>query len=106
MVDLKESQVHTFVCGRKIVGSDKGKGVLDIFTAGKEVLEHGAFRDWKNRTGKLGADVFGCDTEYQHQQGEAVGDRGLDGDEGVAGGEKEAPVEFDAQVDLEMENEI
>lgn len=127
MVDLKESQVHTFVPGRKVVqtGSKKGKGVVDIFMEGKEVLEHSAFRNWKDRTGKFGADVFGCDAEYRHQQGAVVGDmdggeevpgdkEGVpDDEEGVPGNEEEMPgdeeevmVEFDAEADLERENEI
>jgi hypothetical protein len=106
IVDLKESQVHTFVSGRTILqaGPKKGKGVADIFTEGKEVLEHGAFRDWKNRTGKLGADIFGCDTSYRNQQEAMVGD--VDGGEGVPGGDEEIVVEFDAEADLERENEI
>lgn len=104
VVDLKESQVHTLVHGRKIVqaGSGKGKGILDIFTEGKEALEHGAFRDWKDRTGKLGADVFGCDAEYRRQQGAVVGDHTVGGREA----DEEVSVEFDVEADLEMENEI
>ena len=105
VVDLKESQVHTFVPGWKIhTGSKKGKGVLDIFTEGKEVLERNAFRDWKNRTGKLGADVFGCDVEYQRQQETVVGDSAVGG--GEAGDNQEILVEFDVEAELERENEI
>ena len=106
IVDLKESQVHTLVSGQKIpqAGPKKDKGVTDIFTEGKEVLEQGAFRDWKNRTGKLGADIFGCDTSYQHQQEAVVGDVG--GGEGAPGGGEEATAEFNVEVDLERENEI
>lgn len=104
MVDLKESQVHTFVPGRRVAqtGQKKGKpGALDIFTEGKEVLEHGAFRDWKNRTGKLGADIFGCDVEYQQDM---VGDPAADS--GGAGDDQELLVEFDVEAELELENEI
>lgn len=106
MVDLKESQVHAFVSNRKITqtSSKKGKGIIDIFTEGKEVLERSAFRDWKDRTGKLGADIFGCDAEYQRQQGVVVGD--MDGGEETPGNEEEVMVEFDAEADLERENEI
>ena len=95
MVNLKESQVHTFVSGRKIkrTGKKKEKVAVDIFTKGKEVLEHRAFRDWKNRTGKFGADLFGCDMEYQHEQ---------EDEEGGTGGS----AEFDVEAELEMENEL
>ena len=106
IVDLKESQVHTFVPGRKIThtGSKKEKGVLDIFTEGKEILERNAFRDWKNRTGKLGADVFGCDAEYQRQQETVVGDSTVGS--GEAGDSQEILVEFDVEAELERGNEI
>lgn len=106
LTDLKESRVHTFVPGRKVeqVGPKKGKAVLDIFTEGKEVLEHGMFRDWKDRTGKTGPDVFGCGAEYQDQQGAEVGDPGV-ADE-APDNEEEGQVEFNAEADLEMENEI
>lgn len=107
VIDLKESQVHTLVPGRKIMqaGPKKGKGALDIFTEGKEVLEHGAFRDWKDRTGKFGADVSGCDA-YQHKHGAVAGDHVTEDREGVPGDEEEILVEFDVEADLEMENEI
>lgn len=108
VIDLKDSQVHTPVHGRKITQTSqkKGKGsTLDIFTEGKEVLEHGTFRDWKNRTGKLGADVFGCDTEYRHQQEAVVGDHGVAGEEEVPGDE-EGTAEFNVEADLEMADEI
>lgn len=123
MVDLKDSRVHTFVHGRKVIptGLKKKKGspkksVLDIFTQGKEVLENGLFDDWKNRTGKLGADVFGCDVEYRRQQEAVVGGGGASGgecapeDEEVSGAhtheDEVVLVEFDAEADLEIENEI
>jgi len=107
MMDLKDSNVHTFVRGRKIpqVSASKRKGVLDIFREGKEVLEQGTFRNWKDRTGKLGADVFGCDPEYQRRHGEILGEHVISGGAGEPDGE-EATVEFDVRVDLEMENEI
>jgi len=135
MVDLKDSQVHTFVHGRKVIptGPKKKKGpskksVLDIFTEGKEVLENGLFDDWKDRTGKVGADVFGCDAEYQRQQEGVLGDCGIGGGErapedeeiaeeharkdgGIAGehareDEEVVSIEFDAEADLEIQNEI
>ena len=106
IIDLKESQVHTFVPGRKISQTNpkKGKGLIDVFTEGKEVLEHGAFRDWKDRTGKVGANVFGCNPNYWRQQGVVVGDMDDGGEE--AGGEEEGTAEFDVEADLERENEI
>ena len=96
MVDLKESQVHTFTPGRKIrrpAQADKKKKKkekvlpVDIFTEGKEVLECGAFRDWKNRAGKFGADLLGCDAEYLHEQGVAIGDDVVGDEDSVVGGE-------------------
>lgn len=68
-------------------------------------MEHGAFRDWKGRTGKFGADVSSCDA-YQHQQGAVVGDNLTEGRGGAPGDEEEISVEFDVEADLEMENEI
>ena len=134
VIDLKDSNVHTLVPGQTImpVGPNKGRGATDIFTEGKEVLEHGAFRNWKDRTGKLGADVFGCDPEYQHQHEEVVGRRGDDGggDAGGRGGDGDGQggdgdgqggdgdgqvgggdglgvlVEFDALADPEIADEI
>jgi hypothetical protein len=111
VMDLKDSNIHTLVPGRTVapIGSNKGKAVVDIFTEGKEVLERGAFRSWKDRTGKFGADVFGCDSEYQHQQEAAMGEQGVDAgpDMGSQGGEgDEVSVEFDPLADPEMEDEI
>jgi hypothetical protein len=112
VIDLKDSNVHTLVPNRTIVaiGPNKGRGVTDIFTEGKEVLERGAFRGWKDRTGKLGADVFGCDPEYQRQHGIVVGRPGDDsGDIGSHGGDGDdldVLVEFDALADPEIAGEI
>lgn len=127
MLDLKDSQVHTPIHGRKLVRTDlkmkkkKGApaktitGVLDIFTQGKEALEHGLYGGWKNRTGKLGADIFGCDAEFQRQQEAVVGDLGTDGGDGAPEGEEMVfvepvesveSVEFDVEADLEVQNEI
>jgi hypothetical protein len=110
VMDLKDAKVHTFIAGRTVaqVGPNKGKGVVDILTEGKEVLERGAFRNWKDRSGKLGADVFGCDSEYRRQQGAVVGEHGLDGEVDTNGGEDGdvETVEFDALADTEMEHEI
>ena len=110
VMDLKDAKVHTFSAGRAVtpVGPNKGTGVIDILTQGKEALERGAFWNWKDRTGKLGADVFGCDEEYRHQQGVGVGDCGLDGEAGTNDdkGDVEMLVVFDPLVDDEMENEI
>ena len=111
VMDLMDARVHSLVPGRTItqVGPNKGKGVLDIFTEGKVVLERGAFRDWKNRTAKFGPDVFGCDAEYQQQQEAMVGQQGIDSGVGVGGqGDDggEASVEFDPLADPELENEI
>jgi hypothetical protein len=68
-----------------------------------------AFRNWKDRTGKLGADVFGCNADYQRQQGVALEECGPSG-EGEASGDKdggdEMSVEFNVLADAEMENEI
>ena len=111
VMDLKDARVHTFVPGRTVthVGPSKGKGVVDILTEGKEVLERGAFRNWKDRTGKLGADIFGYDLEYQHQKGVAVGEHGFKGEADVnecKDVDEEMSVELDALADAEMENEI
>lgn len=112
IVDLKESQVHTFIPGRQVGLSDlkKKKEVVDIFTEGKEVLEHRAFVAWMNRTRKLGSDILGCDNSYRRQHGGVVGDMddGEDescGEDGSGGGE-ERSVEYDVEADLEQENEI
>lgn len=114
VMDLKDGKVHTFVAGRKIKRVDskkdptKGKGAVDVLTEGKEVLENGLFRNWKDRTGKLGADIFGCDPECQRQQGVVVGEDGLDGGVDVDGDrddDDETPMEFDALVNAEIENE-
>jgi hypothetical protein len=111
VMDLKDARVHTFVAGRTVtpVSGNKGKGVIDVLTEGKEVLERSAFRSWKDRTGKLGADVFGCDADYQRQQGVSLEECGP-GDEGEASGNKdggdEMSVEFNVLADAEMENEI
>ena len=110
-MDLKDSRVHTFTPGRTIelANPKKGKGVMDIFTEGKEVLERGAFRSWKDRTGKLGADVFGCDPEYQHQHEAVTGEQevGDGADTGGQGGDEDGvSVEFNPLVDLELEGEI
>lgn len=101
IVDLKESQVHTFVSGRKIkrTGKKRERVAVDIFTEGMEVLEHSAFRDWKNRTGKFGADLFGCEQGEEGNAGGSVAGCGETGDNGVS-------VEFDVEADLEMENEF
>ena len=68
VLDLKDSKVHTFIHGRKItqIGPKKGKGALNIFAEGREVLERGAFLRWKDRTGKLGADVV-TNASFAHQ---------------------------------------
>ena len=110
VMDLIDSRVHTFVPGRTVaqVGPNKGKGVMDIFTEGKVVLERGAFRDWKNRTAKFGPDVFGCDAEYQQQEA-MVGQQGIGSGAGVGSqgdGDGEALVEFDPLADPELEDEI
>ena len=159
-VDLKDSQVHIFVRGRKVIQASPNKkkaasdekcapdeegasdkkgvankkdaaiktGVLDIFTQGKEVLENGLFGSWKNRTGKLGTDVFGCDAEYRHQHEAVVGEHGPGGGEDASEDEETAlgegapedeeavlvesdantdlEIEFDAGEDLAIENEI
>jgi len=112
VMDLKDAKVHTLVPGRTITEASPNKGVnvVDIFTGGKEVLERTAFRNWKDRTGKLGADVFGCDPEYQHQQEAVVGQEGvggLDMDMGSQGGDvDEVQVTFNSLADPEMEGEI
>ena len=113
VMDLKDARVHTFVAGRAVtrVGSSKGTGVVDILTEGKEVLERGAFRNWKDRTGKSGADMFGssCDSEYRHQQAAVEGENELEGEADAndsKNGDKEMSVEFDVLADAEMENEI
>lgn len=118
-IDLKDSQVHTPTPGQKFSqtqASSKKKSIpipIDIFTEGKDILENSAFRNWKNCTGKLGADVVGCDAAYQCQHEAVVGGH-IAADEGEAPDDnEEAPndkdegqVEFDAEADLEMENEI
>jgi len=113
-MDLKDSNVHTLVPGRTVTPSSLKKGkdtkvIKDIFIEGKEVLESGAFRGWKDRTGKYEADVFGCEPGSQHQQeaaaeGQGIGEgvemdgQGIDGDELL--------VEFNPLADLELEGEI
>lgn len=110
VMDLKDAKVHTFIPGRSIarVGPNKGKGVMDIFTEGKAVLERGAFRNWKDRTGKFDADIFGCNSEYRCQQEAAVGQQGVDGGAAVGQGDdsNEVSVEFDSLADPELVDEI
>ena len=114
-MDLKDSNVHSSVPGRVVTPAilKKGKGtkvtavVKDIFAEGKEVLELGAFRSWKDRTGKYDTDVSGCDPESQHQEaaeGQGVGD-GVEVD-GEGGDRDEMSVEFNPLADLELEGEI
>lgn len=120
-MDLKDSRVHTLVPGRLVaptepvveeVGSKKKKkkrGIVDIFTEGKEALESSAFRKWKDRTGKLGADVLGCDPEFRSQCEMVMGQQGVEAetDAGNWGDDRdEIEVEFDALVDLENAGEI
>ena len=110
-MDLKDARVHTFVPGWTVThfGPSKGKGVVDILTEGKEVLERGTFRNWKDHTGKLGADIFGYDLEYQHQKGVAVGEHGFKSEADVNECKdvyEEMLVELDVLADAEMENEI
>lgn len=110
VMDLQDAKVHTLVPGRSItqVSPHKGKCVMDIFTEGKVVLERGAFRNWKDRTGKFGADIFGCDSEYQWQQEAVVGQQGVGGRVAVGQGDDgdEVSVEFDPLADPEMADEI
>ena len=88
------------------VTADKAKGITDIFTEGKEVWEQAAFRSWKNRTGILGSDVFGCDAEFQHQYEAEVGLQGsIVGMDGAAQDDSEVQVEFDALEDPGMDGE-
>jgi len=110
VMDLKDANVHTFTSGQTVTQVDrkKGKAIVDIFTEGKEVLEHGAFRSWKDRTGKFGADILGCDSEYQCRQEVETGCRGVNGETDAGGGDgdgDELSVEFDPLADPEMENE-
>lgn len=116
-MDLKDSNVHSLVPGRTVTpaGLKRGKGtkvvavVKDIFVEGKEVLELGAFRGWKDRTGKYDTDVFGCDPGSQHQreaaaEGQGVGE-GVEMD-GQGGDGDEVSVEFNPLADPELEGEI
>lgn len=110
VMDLMDTKVHTFTRGRAVgkVDPDKGKGVADIFMEGKVVLERGAFRNWKDRTGKLaGADIFGINSEYEHQQEVVAGQHRADSvvDADSQDNDNEAPIEFDALADPEMEDE-
>lgn len=100
VMDLKDSDVHTLVPGRTVapVGLNKGKVIMDIFTEGKEVLEHGAFRSWKDRTGKFEANVFGGDMGQGVNSGADMGSQGDDRDD--------VSVEFDSLADPELEGEI
>ena len=81
------------------------------------MLELGAFRAWRDRTGKYEADVYGYDPGPQHQQegaaeGQGVGDGEATGGDGVAaaGGQDgdgdDVLVEFDPLADPELEGEI
>lgn len=105
VMDLMDASVHTLIPGRTIpqAGPNKGNGIVDIFTEGKEVLERAAFRNWKDRTAKFGPDVFGCDLGV-------VGQQGVDGEVDMGSQdsdvEDEALVEFDPLADPELEGEI
>ena len=119
VMDLKDSKVHTLVPGRSVAPAEpaeevsskkkKRKGIVDIFTEGKEALESSAFRKWKDRTGKLGADVFGCDAEYRSQCEMVMGQQEVEAetDAGNWGDERdEVEVGFNALVDLEEAGEV
>ena len=128
VTDLKDARVHTLHPGRTItldasekakcvakakgsankekVALDKAKGITDVFTEGKAVLEQAAFESWMNRTGKLGSDVVGCDPAFQHQHEMELGpEGGITGTDGETQYDSGVEVEFDALQDSDMEGE-